>query len=79
MEHCHGEGNEIYEQYCFHMREEVPAESGDSFNCCELRNLAKTCHSVCCCLRDLIRDRIVLGINSEHTTKKLLRRRLPLT
>ena len=31
----------------------------------ELRNLTKTCHSVCCCLRDLIHDRIVLGINSK--------------
>ena len=44
----------------------------DSFDA-ELKTLAKTCN-FCDCLRDsLIRDRIVLGIKNEQTTKKLLR------
>ena len=70
--HCIGEVNEIYERYCFNMRDKLPTESVDSF-VAELRNLAKTCN-FCDCLRDcLIRDRIVLGIKNEQTTKKLLR------
>ena len=72
--HCIGEVNEIYERYCFNMRDKLPTESVDSF-VAELRNLAKTCN-FCDCLRDsLICDRIVLGIKNEQTTKKLLRMR----
>ena len=70
--HCVGEVNEIYERYCFNMRDKLPTESVDTF-VAELRNLAKTCN-FCDCLRNsLIRDRIVLGIKNEQTTKKLLR------
>ena len=72
--HCIGEVNEIYERYYFNMRDKLPTESVDSF-VAELRNLAKTCN-FCDCLRDsLTRDRIVLGIKNEQTTKKLLRMR----
>ena len=74
QKHCIGEVSEIYERYCFNMRDKLPTESVDSF-VAELRNLAKTCN-FCDCLRDsLIRDRIVLGIKNEQTTKKLLRMR----
>ena len=38
--HCIGEVNEIYERYCFNMRDKLPTESVDSF-VAELRNLAK--------------------------------------
>ncbi|KAL9989578.1 hypothetical protein ACROYT_G004142 [Oculina patagonica] len=70
--HCIGEVNEIYERYCFNKRDKIPTESVDSF-VSELKTLAKTCN-FCDCLRDsLIRDRIVLGIKNEQTTKKLLR------
>ena len=70
--HCIGEVNEIYERYCFNKRDKLPTESVDCF-VAELKSLAKTCN-FCNCLRDsLIRDRIVLGIKSEQTTKKLLR------
>ena len=70
--HCIGEVNEIYERYCFNKR--FPTETVDNF-VAELKTLAKTCN-VCDCLRDsLIRDRIVLGIKNEQTTKKLLRMR----
>ncbi|KAL9954928.1 hypothetical protein ACROYT_G042516 [Oculina patagonica] len=66
--HCIGEVNEIYERYCFNKRDKIPTESVDSF-VAEL----KTCN-FCDCLREsLIRDRIVLGIKNEQTTKKLLR------
>ena len=72
--HCIGEVSEIYEQYCFNMRDKLPTESVDS-SVAELSNLAKTCN-FCDCLRDsLIRDRIVLGIKNEQTTKKLPRMR----
>ena len=74
QKHCIGEVNEIYERYYFNMRDKLPTESLDSF-VAELRNLAKTCN-FCDCLRDsLIRDRFVLGIKNEQTTKKLLRMR----
>ena len=70
--HCIGEVNEIYERYCFNRRDKLPTESVDNF-VAELKTLAKTCN-FCECLRDsLIRDRIVLGIKNEQTTKKLLR------
>ena len=70
--HCIGEVNEIYERYCFNKRDKLPTETVDNF-VAELKTLAKTCN-FCDCLRDsLIRDRIVLGIKSEETTKKLLR------
>ena len=72
--HCIGEVNEIYDRYCFNKRDKLPTETVDNF-VAELKTLAKTCN-FCDCLRDsLIRDRIVLGINSEQTTKKLLRMR----
>ena len=70
--HCIGEVNEIYERYCFNKRDKLSTESVDCF-VAELKTLAKTCN-FCECLRDsLIRDRIVLGIKYEQTTKKLLR------
>ena len=70
--HCIGEVDEIYEWYCFNKRDKLPTESVDCF-VVELKTLAKTCN-FCDCLRDsLIRDRIVLGIKDEQTTKKLLR------
>ena len=68
-QHCIGEVYEIYERYCFNMRDKLPTESADSF-VAELRNLAKTCN-FCDCLRDsLIRDRIVLVFNSKHNTRR---------
>ena len=70
--HCIGEVNEIYERYCFNKRDKFPTETVENF-VAELKTLAKTCN-FCDCLRDsLIRDRIVLGIKNEETTKKLLR------
>ena len=70
--HCIGEVNEIYERYCFNKRDKLSTESVDCF-VADLKTLAKTCN-FCECLRDsLIRDRIVLGIKYEQTTKKLMR------
>ena len=73
--HCIGEVNKIYERYCFNKRDKLPTEMVDNFVAHELKTLAKTCN-FCNCLRDsLIRNRIVLGIKNEQTTKKLLRMR----
>ena len=59
-------------RYCFNKRDKFPTETVENF-VAELKTLAKTCN-FCDCLRDsLIRDRIVLGIKNEETTKKLLR------
>ena len=65
--HCIGEINETYERYCFNKRDKLPTETVDNF-VTKLKTLAKTCDS-------LIRDRIVLGLKNEQTTKKLLRMR----
>ena len=72
---CISEINKIYER-CFNKRDKFPTETVDNF-VAELKTLAKTCFSnFCHCLRDSpIRDRIVLGIKNEQTTKKLLRTR----
>ena len=67
--HCIGEVNKIYERHCFNKKDKLPTETIDNF-VAELKTLAKTCN-FCNCLRDsLIRDRIVLGIKDEPTTKK---------
>ena len=64
-EHCIGKVNEIYEQYCFNMRDKLPTESVDSF-VAELRNPAKTCN-FCDCLRDsLICDRMCLELKTSR-------------
>ena len=69
--YCIGEVNKIYERYCFNKRDKLLTETVDNF-VAELKTLAKTCN-FCDCLRDsLIRERIVLGIKNEQTTKKLL-------
>ena len=72
--HCIGKVNETFERYVFNKRDKLQGESIDSY-VAELKTLAKTCN-FCNCLRDsLIRDRVVLGIKNEQTTKKLLRMR----
>ena len=72
--YCIGEVNEIYERYCFNKRDKLPTESIDSF-VAELKTLAKTCNFRDCLRDSLIRDRIVLGVKKENTTRKLLRER----
>ena len=53
-------------------RNQQPDESIDAYYVTTLRNLAKTCN-FCDCLKDtLLRDRIVLGIQSQQTRKRLL-------
>ena len=72
--HCIGKVNETFERYVFNKRDKLQDETVDSY-VAELKTLAKTCN-FCYCLRDsLIRDRIVLGIKNEQTTKKLLKMR----
>ena len=65
--------NEIYTKGIV-LRERLSTETVDNF-VAELKTLAKTCN-FCNSLRNsLIRDRIVLGIKNEQTTKKLPRMR----
>ena len=58
-----GEINETYERYIFNSRNHKPDESIDAY-VTALRDLAKTCN-FCDLFNDsLLRDRIVLGIQS---------------
>ena len=69
-----GEVNETYERYLFNSRNQEGDESIDAY-VAALRKLAQTCN-FCKCLSDtLIRDRIVLGVNSKHLRKRLLQER----
>lgn len=69
-----GEPNETFERYKFNTRIQGQNESiGDYV--ADLKSLIKTCN-YCDCLRDtLLRDRIVLGVNSEKTRTRLLQER----
>ena len=69
---CLGEANETYERYSFNKRERKPDEDIDSF-IVAIKELADRC-SFCTCMKDsLIRDRIVMGVNDESITCKLLK------
>lgn len=69
-----GETNETYERYVFNSRNQKTDEPIDAY-VTNLRRLAQTCN-FCDCMKDtLIRDRIVFGVNSAETRKKLLQRR----
>ena len=69
-----GEINETYEHYIFNSRNQKPDEPIDAY-VTALRNLAKTCNFSDCLKDSLLRDRIVLGIQSQHTSKRLLQDR----
>ena len=69
--HCIGKVNETVERYVFNKREKLQDETVDSY-VAELKKLAKIC-KFCHYSRGSIRDRIVLGIKIEQTTKKLLK------
>ena len=69
-----GEINESYERYQFNKREQKHDESIDTY-IAALKELAKNCN-FCKCLKDsLLRDRIVAGVVSNSTRKKLLQKR----
>ncbi|KAI0228192.1 hypothetical protein LSAT2_021326, partial [Lamellibrachia satsuma] len=69
-DYCLGEANETYERYVFFTRDQQLGEKFDSY-VATLHNLAKTCNFKE--LEDsLIRDRIVLGVVSKATRKRLL-------
>ena len=66
-----GEINETYERYVFNSRNQGEDECIDAYVAI-LRTIARTCN-FCDCLKDsLIRDRIVFGVKSDQTRKKLL-------
>ena len=65
-----GKTNETYERYIFNARFQEETENIDVY-LAELRKLAKTCNYGTL-EDDLIRDRIVIGINNEDIRRKLL-------
>ena len=67
--YCVGETNETYERYKFNSRNQEPGETFDSY-LKTIRTLAKACNFGTL-EDDLIRDRIVIGINDNSTKKKL--------
>lgn len=69
-EYCVGKPNEIYERYIFNSRSQEPHESFDYF-LSSLITLSKNCNYGAL-KDDLIRDRIVMGINDSATRKRLL-------
>ena len=69
-----GETNETHERYKFNQRTQKSAETTDQF-VTALKRLSATCN-FCDCMREtIIRDRLVTGINSLETRKKLLEQR----
>ena len=65
-----GETNETYERYVFNKCDQQQGQSFDSY-LTALRSLIKTCNFGT--LQDnLLRDRVVLGIQENSTRKKLL-------
>lgn len=68
-----GEINETYERYVFNSRNQGPNESFDAY-LTELKSLARSCNFAAL-NESLIRDRIVVGIQSQQTKKKLLQQR----
>ena len=69
--HTIGEINGTYERYIFNSRNLKPDESIDAY-VKALQNLAKTCNFYDCLKESLLRDKIILGIQSQHTRKLLL-------
>ena len=69
--HCAGKKNITYERYVFNTRSQLPGEDIDSF-VTALRNLASSCEFGNLKL-DLIRDRVVIGVNNPKMTQRLLR------
>ena len=69
-EHHNPIPSEIVQRYKFHTRIRKPEESTTQF-VAELRALAQYCNFGAS-LTDLLRDRIVCGINDDHVQRKLL-------
>ena len=68
-----GKYNETYERYVFNQRNQKQGESIEEY-VCALTEMAKRC-TFCNCLEDnLIRDRLVMGIQDYETRKTLLQK-----
>ena len=71
-EHCTPAPSKIVERYKFHMRMRHEGETVSAF-VTELHSLAQYC-KFGASLNDLLRDRIVCGINDENIERRLLGR-----
>ena len=70
--HCLGQANETFERFQFFKRDRKAAESVDQY-VMALKDLARSCNFCQCMSDSLLRDRIILGIGDEQTTKRLLK------
>ena len=68
-----GEVNETYERFKFNQRQQQDGETFDNY-LTAIKSLAKTCNFAELC-ESLIRDRLVIGIKSNNTRKRLLQER----
>ena len=69
-----GQVNVTYERYLFNRRKQAEEETFDAF-LSDLRSLVKTCQYCDNCRNSLVRDRIVLGVNSPDVRSDLLKER----
>ena len=67
-----GETNVTYERFVFHKRKQGDSESVDNF-ISALRELVKTCDFCEKCVSSIVRDQIVLGVNSTDLQDQLLK------
>lgn len=70
--YCVLKKNILYERHCFYSRQQKPGEAFDSF-LKDVKILAKTCEFENQ-MDSLIRDRLILGINSPALQEKLIKR-----
>lgn len=69
-QHFLGQTQEFFERFQFNRRNQESGESIDEY-VSVLRNMAKTCE-FCDCMRELLMDRILLGILDDKTREELL-------
>lgn len=70
-EYCIGNFNEVFERSQFFLRQRLDKETIDELDT-SLETLANSYDLFQCMKDNLIRDNLVIGIQNESTTKKLL-------
>ena len=70
--YCLAQENETYERFKFFTRDRQAGETIDQY-VAALKELAESCKFCDCMKTSLIKDRIVLGVNEESITRRLLK------
>lgn len=70
--YCLGYSNETFERFKFFKRDQLQGESIDQYVTC-LKEISRSCNFCNCMRESLIRDRIILGVAEETTTKRLIK------